>query len=103
MTTIIQSAGTRVVALGEVVCDARAFPREAVDAVRVDDFAGLYRDELPGGNDPFPPIGCVEDRDGRLVLYDGWHRVEARRRIAAEYPGRGYDELAVSVVRARPR
>jgi hypothetical protein len=69
----------------------------------VDEFAGLYRDELSAGNDPFPPIGCVEDRDGRLVLYDGWHRVEARRRIANEFPDRGYDELAVNVVRAGSR
>jgi hypothetical protein len=75
-------------------------PREEIDAARADEFVGLYRDELPGGNDPFPPIGCIEDRDGRLMLYDGWHRVEARRRIAAEYPERGYEELAANVVRA---
>jgi hypothetical protein len=103
MTSLIQSAGTRVVALSQIVCDRRAFPREAVDAARVDEFASLYRDELPGGHDPFPPIGCVEDRDGRLVLYDGWHRIEARRRIASEYPGRGYDGLPASVVRAGSR
>jgi hypothetical protein len=34
------------------------------------------------------------------VLYDGWHRVTARRRIAAEYPGRGYDELPADIDRA---
>jgi hypothetical protein len=103
MTTTTESAGTRVVALSRVVCDKRAFPRETVDAARVDEFAGLYRDELPNGHDPLPPIACLEDRDGQLVLYDGWHRLEARRRIAAEYPDRGYDELATSVVRAGQR
>jgi hypothetical protein len=91
------------VALDRIVCDRRTLPREAVDAARVAEFVGLYRDELPGGNDPFPPIGCVEDRDGRLLLYDGWHRVIARRRVAAEHPGCGYDELPADVVRANGR
>jgi hypothetical protein len=103
MTAMIPSAGTRVVALSQIMRGTRAFPREGVDGARVDEFAGLYRDELPAGNDPLPPIGCVEGRDGRLVLYDRWHRVEARRRIAAECPGRGYDELAAEVVRAGQR
>jgi hypothetical protein len=94
---------TRIVALDQIVCDERAFPREQVDPARTDEFAGLYREELPAGNDPFPPIGCVEDQDGRLVLYDGWHRVTARRRIAAELPGRGYDELPAEIVRADGR
>jgi hypothetical protein len=101
--TTMPAAGTRVVALSQLVCDKRALPREALDAARVDEFASLYRDELPAGIDPFPPIGCVEDRDGRLVLFDGWHRAEARRRIAAEYPDRGYDELPASAVRAGSR
>jgi hypothetical protein len=91
------------VALAQIVCDRRALPREAVDPARVVEFLGLYRDELPGGNDPLPPVGCVEDRDGRLVLYDGWHRIAARLRVATEYPGCGYDELAVNVVRAGDR
>jgi hypothetical protein len=95
-----RSAGTRVVSLGAIRCDARAFPRETIDAARVEEFAGLYRDELPAGSDPFPPIGLVEDRDGGLVLYDGWHRVEARQRIAIEHPGRGYDQIAATIVRA---
>ena len=79
------------------------FLERAVDTARVDEFAGLYRDELTAGNDPFPPVRCVEDRDGRLVLYDGWHRLAARRRIAGEYPGRGYDEIAVDVLPAGER
>jgi hypothetical protein len=61
-----------------------------------DEFTDLYREELPTGNDPLPPIGCVEDRDGR-------HRVAARRRVALEYPGRGYDELPAETVRADQR
>jgi hypothetical protein len=71
--------------------------------VRVQEFTGLYRDELASGRDPFTPLGCVEDPDGRLVLYDGWHRIEARRRIVAELPGRGYNEVAVEVVRGGER
>jgi hypothetical protein len=98
-----RSAGVRIVALDRIVCDKRAFPRVEIDAARVDEFASLYREELLDGNDPLPAIGCVEDRDGRLVLYDGWHRVAARRRVAAEYPGRGYDELAAEVVHADGR
>jgi hypothetical protein len=104
MATATRSAGTtRIVALAQIACDRRTLPREGVDPARVDEFAGLYRDELPSGNDPFPPIGCVEDRDGRLLLYDGWYRIEARRRIAVELPGRGYDEVAAEVVRAGER
>jgi hypothetical protein len=91
---------TRIVALDQIVCDERAFPRERVDGARTDEFTDLYRDELVHGNDPFPPIGCVEDQDGRLVLYDGWHRVTARRRVAAEHPGHGYDELPAEIVRS---
>jgi hypothetical protein len=98
-----QSAGTRYVRLDQIVCDRRALPREELDAARVDEFAGLLRDELPHGTDPFPPIGIVEDRDGQLVLYDGWHRVTARRRVAAEHPGQGYDEIAGEIVRADGR
>jgi hypothetical protein len=100
MATTTRSANTRIVALDQLILDKRAFPRAERDQGRVDEFADLYRDELPTGNDPFPPIGCVEDRDGRLVLYDGWHRVTARRRVAAEYPGDGYDELPAEIVRA---
>jgi hypothetical protein len=98
-----QSAGIRVVPLGQIVCDRRALPREGIDGARTDEFTNLYREELPAGNDPFPAIGCVEDRDGRLVLFDGWHRVAARQRIAAEYSGRGYDEIPVEIVRADGR
>jgi hypothetical protein len=103
MAATTRSADTRVVPLDRIVLDERAFPREGVDGARVDEFAGLYRDELPNGNDPFPAVGCVEDRDGRLILFDGWHRISARRRVAGEYPGRGYEEIATRVVRADGR
>jgi hypothetical protein len=103
MPSAKQSAGTRIVRLDQIIRDSRTFPRERVDAARVEEFAGLLRDELPDGTDPLPPIGCIEDRDGQLVLYDGWHRVTARRRVAAEYPGQGYDELAADIVRADGR
>jgi hypothetical protein len=103
MSRATRSAGIRIVRLDQLILDKRAFPRTEIDPARVDEFAGLYGDELPTGNDPFPPIRCVEDLDGRLVLYDGWHRVTARRRVAAEYPGRGYDELPAEIIRAGGR
>jgi hypothetical protein len=103
MATTTRSADTRIVHLDQLILDARAFPRTEVDLARVDEFAALYREELTAGNDPFPPIRCVEDRDGRLMLYDGWHRVTARRRVATECPSRGYDELPAEIIRADGR
>src|SRR5438874_696345 len=29
----------------------------------------------------FPPIGVIQDPDGRLLVYSGFHRVEAARRV----------------------
>jgi hypothetical protein len=103
MATATRSAAVRIVRLDQLILDHRASPRTEVDPARVDEFAGLYRDELTAGNDPFPPIRCVEDRDGRLLLYDGWHRVTARGRVATEHPGRGYDELPAEVIRSDAR
>jgi hypothetical protein len=94
---------TRVVSLREIQCDRRAFPRQGLDSARVAEFAALYRDELPAGRDPLPALGCVEDRDGRLILFDGWHRREAREQVVAQLPEQGFDDIPVSVVRADER
>ena len=97
-----QQPMTRVASLNEICCDPRAFPREGLDPGRVDEFVAPYRDELPTSNDPFPPFGCVEDRDGALWCYDGWHRLAARKRVVAERSGL-VGEIPVQFVRAGNR
>jgi hypothetical protein len=64
------------VPLDRVRFDARAWPREYLDAERVEDFASLYREE---GASVLPPIEVVADAAGGFLLADGVHRSEAAR------------------------
>jgi hypothetical protein len=65
------------VPLSEIRFDQRAWPREYLDAERVEDFAALFTE---GGPEFFRPIELVPCQPGRFLIADGTHRVEAARK-----------------------
>ena len=71
---------TRMIALSEIVILDESYPREKIDLTRVEEIADLYAE---GGPNALPPLTLLEDPDGRLLLVNGRHRVEAARRAGS--------------------
>ena len=67
--------------LGQITADPEAWPRQGLDEERVGEFAEKYEDE---GLAAFPPLEVVDCGEGQTyLLADGWHRLEALKRIEA--------------------
>ena len=66
-----------VVEIAALTLDDELFPRERLDHGTVDEYAERMQEE--GAR--FPPIRVIKDREGNLLLIDGWHRVAAARRL----------------------
>jgi len=64
----------QLIPVDKVVLDKKLYPREFVDSIVV----ARYRTCLENG-DEFPPI-MVCDRDGKYILVDGAHRLEAYKK-----------------------
>jgi ParB-like chromosome segregation protein Spo0J len=101
-----------IATLDRIVLDERVWPRERLDAGRVDLFAELIDEaraaaQTDGGGwtYPFPPLVTVADGNGGLVLADGRHRLAAVQRVgintipAIEHPydGRNAVEQAYAL------
>lgn len=78
----------RDVALPLLIMIQRAWPRHSLDADRVAAFEDLF-EEL--GSSVLPPIAVFPLPDGGFLLADGWHRVEAARRL-------GWGEIAADIL-----
>jgi ParB-like chromosome segregation protein Spo0J len=77
---------TETVPLSQIVTSRQAWPRDNGDADRVEMFAGLL-----DADQYIPPPEVVDLGDGRWLLADGVHRVEAHRQL-------GRSEIDVVVV-----
>src|SRR5271166_425596 len=66
-----------VVEIAALTIDDDLFPRERLDPETVDEYADGMQEE--GAR--FPPIRLIKLQNGPLWLVDGWHRVEAARRL----------------------
>jgi hypothetical protein len=71
----VHAANESVVALKQVRFNASAWPRQYLDTDRVDEFAALYEEDLT----LLPAVELVPDGQGRFLIGDGVHRVEAAR------------------------
>ncbi len=60
-----------------LVLDDELFPRERIDRMKVDEYAEVMREE----GAQFPPVRAIRLRDGRLMVIDGWHRINAAKRL----------------------
>jgi hypothetical protein len=63
------------VALAQVRFSPRAWPRQYLDNERLDEFVALYQEDLT----LLPAVELVPDGQGRYLIGDGVHRVEAAR------------------------
>src|SRR5258708_22817521 len=71
---------TSVVALKDIILDQDVQARFTIDEDRVALFACLFREDPELGDPRLPPVILIETSDGKLILADGFHRVEAARR-----------------------
>jgi ParB-like chromosome segregation protein Spo0J len=60
-----------------LVLDDQLFPRERIDRMKVDEYAEMMREE----GAQFPPVLVIRLKDGRLMVVDGWHRINAAKRL----------------------
>ena len=74
--------GRECVALSDLRLDGGAQIRDGLAEAWVEELADLYRD----GHD-LPPGEAVRDPDGNLWLWDGYHRLEAKRRAIGDGAG----------------
>lgn len=87
-----------LVAIGIVLSDATAWPREALDMDRVAEFAELYAAD---GLTALPALSVIRVAEGYL-LTDGWHRLAALKRMGAtevpiaEFDAQGRDAYQVA-------
>jgi hypothetical protein len=75
-----------VVEIAALTLDDELFPRERLDPETVDEYAERMQEE----GERFPAIRAIKFQSGPLMLVDGWHRVEAARRL-------GYTKLHARV------
>ncbi len=94
---------TSVVALQDIILDQDVQARFVVDEDRVTLFANLCREDSELGDPRLPPVTLIQTSDGKLILADGFTRVEATRRIGLEFiqasiqPGTKADAILASI------
>ena len=66
----------KILNLDEIFKDDGIYPREMVDERRIDFFSDLMKEGTI-----FPPIKIVQDKSGRHILLDGFHRYSACKKI----------------------
>ena len=66
-----------IVDIAALTLDDELFPRERLDPETVDEYA----EQTQAEGVRFPPIRVIKLQSGSLMLVDGWHRVEAARRL----------------------
>jgi hypothetical protein len=94
---------TRLVPLKDVILDEEVQARFGLDEDRVKLFAAIYRDDPESGQPRLPPVTVIETTDGKLILADGFTRIEAARRIGLEFieasiqPGTKRDAILASI------
>jgi hypothetical protein len=69
-----ESRAANLIPLSSIRRDSLGWPRERLDAERLDEFEDLY---LENGPNALPPIEVVSDGDGGYIVADGNHRFEA--------------------------
>jgi len=65
--------------LSRILTDSGTQVRATIDAVTVKDYAEAMRIESPDSTKKFPPIIVFDTGEDKLVLADGFHRVEAAK------------------------
>jgi hypothetical protein len=99
-------ADTSHIPLANTRFNARAWPREYLDAARVEEFAALYAVD---GVAALPPIELIADGEGRFLIADGMHRREAARKAglrelpAVVLPSTGLDPIAATYLHGLQR
>ncbi len=95
---------TSVVALKDIILDQDVQARFTIDEDRVALFACLFREDPELGDPRLPPVILIETSDGKLILADGFHRVEAARRGGLDFiqattrPGTNRDAILASIM-----
>ncbi|MBU0994161.1 MAG: helix-turn-helix domain-containing protein [Proteobacteria bacterium] len=69
----------KILNLSEIFKDDTIYPRETVDESRIEFFSDLIREGTE-----FPPIKIVQDKFGRYILLDGYHRYSALMKFQEE-------------------
>lgn len=94
---------TRLVALKDIILDPDVQVRFVLAEDRVRLFESLYREDPERGEPRLPPVTLIETSNGKLILADGFTRVEAASRSGLEFvqasiqPGTKRDAILASI------